>query len=42
MLKGMEFALLGVSILVFIGLMIRLPSRRSRSDDSPLSANTKK
>lgn len=42
MLKGLEFALLGVSILVFLGLMIRWPSRRSRGDDTSLSTGTKK
>lgn len=42
MLKGMEFVLLGVTVLVFIGLMIRWPSRQSRKRDSSLPTGFKK
>jgi predicted MFS family arabinose efflux permease len=42
MLRGMEFALFGVSILVFIVLMFRLPNRESEKRDSSYSSGQKK
>jgi hypothetical protein len=42
MLRGMEFALFGVSILVFVVLLFRLPNRESEKRDSTYSAGPKK
>jgi hypothetical protein len=42
MLRGMEFALFGVSLLVFVVLTFRLPHREHEKRNSSYSAGTKK